>query len=107
MDQPVTTSLNHCLIEHHLEGGLILNMNSHSHVEITGNEMRVCQKFGIYMKGEDSLPSIEDNFIKLCLAPAIVIDRGVTAMISKNNLHLNSTGIVVINSKSTVYENKI
>ena len=59
------------------------------------------------MKGEDSLPSIEDNFIKLCLASAIVIDRGVTAIINKNNLHLNSAGIVVINSKSTVYENKI
>ncbi|CAI2362925.1 unnamed protein product [Moneuplotes crassus] len=107
MEQPSMTTLKHCLIEHHLDGGIILNLNSESLVDITENEMRVCKKVGIFIQGEDSLPSIEGNFIKLCLSPAIVIGTGVSAMISKNNLYSDKMGVVILNSKSTVYDNKI
>lgn len=76
MHLPNYVTFKQCLIEHHLEGGIILNLDSESKVEVIRNEIRVWQKAAIYIQGEDSIPTVQENYIKICLAPAIVIGKG-------------------------------
>lgn len=107
LSKPKDVTLKSCIIGHHLEGGVILDLDSESTVNLEGNELRICETAAIYIQGEDSCPNIEKNLIKLCLSPGIKIGMGVNANLYNNTLKSNTFGIIVIDSKSKLFQNKI
>jgi hypothetical protein len=49
-----TLTVNSCKIEHHSEGGILLDLDSESIVKLKKNEIRGCEIAAIYVEGYDS-----------------------------------------------------
>lgn len=107
MHNPSDVSIKKCTIQHHLDGGILLNLDAKSIVQIKGNTIGAWNISAIYVEGPDSCPDLTENTINFCQAPAIKIGSEVSANVVSNEIKSNSIGIILSNCSSKVISNKV